>query len=499
MKMRCPQCGVKGSADDKYLGRRVKCPKCQEIFTLTAVDDEVEELKTSPLEIEEPAKDVPVPEESLPEVEKDTKEYAPEAPEEVEGKLFDDISSDEENVTDEEVVESLFDDGDEEKIATEEPEESLSIDDFFTDQEQVEEDGKIEIEEPEDIFEETTSLEEEVVEESAPVEEISSDIEEPVEDDEQTEEILLEEEDELELTESLEEETAETDVVETDEQLEDSEELLVEEEDELILDEELAVELEEQPEKTEVISAPAAALDESEMQEEEEDKEPVKHVFSLENLTVSGAIKEAWKYTKGAKLKLLLATLVVTVLSAVLNVLVAMGLPFIEGSVNGMFPGAEGAAFGWVSSLSMFFISFLSSVFGAGLLYMGVKRVADEPISIGMVFSGFSRALALFFGFLFMTLMIISGLVLLVLPGIYLMVGYTLTLPLIIDKKMQPWEAMEASRKAIHKVWWTVFGIFIVMGIILNVAMIPLGLGLIWAIPMYVIIFGVIYRVLFKE
>ena len=32
MKMFCPHCGVKGSADDSYIGRMVRCPKCKETF-----------------------------------------------------------------------------------------------------------------------------------------------------------------------------------------------------------------------------------------------------------------------------------------------------------------------------------------------------------------------------------------------------------------------------------------------------------------------------------
>ena len=32
MKLHCPHCGVKGSADDSYRGRKVKCPKCLGIF-----------------------------------------------------------------------------------------------------------------------------------------------------------------------------------------------------------------------------------------------------------------------------------------------------------------------------------------------------------------------------------------------------------------------------------------------------------------------------------
>jgi hypothetical protein len=32
MKLHCPHCGVKGSAEDSYSGRKVKCPKCQGVF-----------------------------------------------------------------------------------------------------------------------------------------------------------------------------------------------------------------------------------------------------------------------------------------------------------------------------------------------------------------------------------------------------------------------------------------------------------------------------------
>jgi hypothetical protein len=34
MKILCPNCGVKGSADDSYCDRRVRCPKCRHIFVV---------------------------------------------------------------------------------------------------------------------------------------------------------------------------------------------------------------------------------------------------------------------------------------------------------------------------------------------------------------------------------------------------------------------------------------------------------------------------------
>lgn len=37
MKLHCPHCGVKGSAEDSYIGRKVKCPKCQGVFEVLSV------------------------------------------------------------------------------------------------------------------------------------------------------------------------------------------------------------------------------------------------------------------------------------------------------------------------------------------------------------------------------------------------------------------------------------------------------------------------------
>jgi len=70
-------------------------------------------------------------------------------------------------------------------------------------------------------------------------------------------------------------------------------------------------------------------------------------------------------------------------------------------------------------------------------------------------------------------------------------------LPLILDQEMSAWEAMEASRKAIHKVWWKVAGTLFLMGLIYTVSALPLGIGLIWTVPMFIVLGGVIYRCLF--
>ena len=59
------------------------------------------------------------------------------------------------------------------------------------------------------------------------------------------------------------------------------------------------------------------------------------------------------------------------------------------------------------------------------------------------------------------------------------------------------WQALEASRKAITQHWFKVFGLFLLLGLITLISAIPLGIGLVWSIPLFVIAMGVLYRTIF--
>jgi uncharacterized membrane protein len=68
---------------------------------------------------------------------------------------------------------------------------------------------------------------------------------------------------------------------------------------------------------------------------------------------------------------------------------------------------------------------------------------------------------------------------------------------LIADKKLQPWQAMEASRKAITHRWLKVFFLLLAMSLIIFASMLPLFIGLIWTYPMSVVLIGILYREIF--
>ncbi|SNR88015.1 hypothetical protein [Desulfurobacterium atlanticum] len=93
-------------------------------------------------------------------------------------------------------------------------------------------------------------------------------------------------------------------------------------------------------------------------------------------------------------------------------------------------------------------------------------------------------------------ILIAIGFLLLVIPGIYLSVGYMFSSFLMIDKGLSPWEALETSRKTVHKNWLQYFLFILVIVIVNIIGAIPLGLGFIITIPVsYVAVTKLYYRV----
>ena len=78
-----------------------------------------------------------------------------------------------------------------------------------------------------------------------------------------------------------------------------------------------------------------------------------------------------------------------------------------------------------------------------GLLFYFLKKIRREATTVETAFCGFSqRFLHLFLAGFVTSLLIWLGFVCLVLPGIYLLVAWMFTLPLVVDKGSisgRPW------------------------------------------------------------
>lgn len=120
-------------------------------------------------------------------------------------------------------------------------------------------------------------------------------------------------------------------------------------------------------------------------------------------------------------------------------------------------------------TFSNFFESF--NQFGDLFLFALVSGlIAFLPILPGMIMVWLSEAVSQD-GEVFLFLKFAGSLLFLIglAPSIYLSTGYSMGIPLIIDRRVQFWPAMEMSFKVVKKHWWGIFGFSLLLGL-LNIA-----------------------------
>jgi uncharacterized membrane protein len=151
-----------------------------------------------------------------------------------------------------------------------------------------------------------------------------------------------------------------------------------------------------------------------------------------------------------------------------------------------------------------------------GVYYFLLKNIRRQPAEIGDVFAGFRLAfgqlllgyivvailtcLAMVPGMAIMAFPIITmirhhavdagpilvavlGFMVAVIPAIYFSISWMFSLPLIIDRQMEFWPAMGASRKMVGKHWWLVFGLVVVCGLINMAGFIACCVGILVSLP----------------
>lgn len=205
---------------------------------------------------------------------------------------------------------------------------------------------------------------------------------------------------------------------------------------------------------------------------------------------IMDVLRESWEKTSGAKGAIWVGLLASYAISFAMQ-FVGIGL----GSVL----GAEST----IGFLIVFLLQLAGQmavfVLTAGLYQYAIKWSAgDATAEANDIFSAFSKAGPIIALWLLMVIMIVVGLALFVLPGIYLAVAYTLGVPLVLERGLGPWEALETSRKAISNHWFKVVGLFFVSGVALTLGIVlTLGIGMIWAMPCFFILYGVLYNRIF--
>ncbi|MAR90705.1 MAG: hypothetical protein CML06_07460 [Pseudomonadales bacterium] len=208
---------------------------------------------------------------------------------------------------------------------------------------------------------------------------------------------------------------------------------------------------------------------------------------------IADILSEAWQKTKGIKRYVLGAGLLMYLVMFV----VIFVISFATVMLTGTDPESTGPMAVLVQLVLQVVMMAVVLPFSAGIFIMCLKQVQGQQPEFGDLFSCFNKTGTLLLSMILMYIMIFIGYLLFILPGIYLTFAYVMAIPLIVDRDLGPWEALETSRKAITKHWFAVFGFMILMSLIMFVSMIPLLLGLIWTIPMMAVAMALLYRNIF--
>src|SRR6056297_174656 len=209
-------------------------------------------------------------------------------------------------------------------------------------------------------------------------------------------------------------------------------------------------------------------------------------------ISVGSLLSGAWAATHGNKLRILLAVAV--------TILVNLAFGVVTGIVSLIFgnPGDEPSLAETLINFPINVVAYgFSAVMTAGLVIMAAKLSARTSTGIDELFRFLPRFVWAVLTQFLVSVMILLGLLLLVLPSIYLMVAYTFASPLALEKGLSPWAAMEASRRAVTSGWLTFFGLMLVSALLLMASVITLGIAYIWVVPLCVLAYGIAYRELF--
>jgi len=208
--------------------------------------------------------------------------------------------------------------------------------------------------------------------------------------------------------------------------------------------------------------------------------------------TIGDTLSEAWKAIDGHKGTLWGAAAVLFLVAIAFGILTAM--------IDAMFGTGEQGG-GVVSALIELPLNLVYygvyAVMTTGSVVLGAKISMGLPSGVGELFRYMGRFLKGLLIYIVMLVLIALGFLLLIIPGIYLSVAYMFAVPLAVEKDMGIWQALETSRKALTKRWFTMLGFILVLSLLLVLGVLTLGIAYIWLVPMALVAYGIVYRNIF--
>jgi uncharacterized membrane protein len=199
------------------------------------------------------------------------------------------------------------------------------------------------------------------------------------------------------------------------------------------------------------------------------------------DLDIGECLRRSWELLKRNAGLLVGATAVFLVLVVVVNQLISLLTSsavrtLMEGNIE---PGAI-----LIILLAQIPEVAFSGIMTGGFYLLLLKLIRGQAAGIGDLFAGFSPAAAqLALAAIVIQFLTLLGSLACLAPGVYLYVAWILTVPLIMDKGLAFWPAMELSRKVVTKHWWLMFCLFLVTVALSLAGLLACCVGILVALP----------------
>lgn len=119
----------------------------------------------------------------------------------------------------------------------------------------------------------------------------------------------------------------------------------------------------------------------------------------------------------------------------------------------------------------------------AGFFYIIFNKIRGREIYIGDIAKGFDVFIAAILADILISVFVFIGFTFLIIPGIIISALYLFAFPLIIEKKMDFWQAMELSRKIVTRNIFELSIFMLILYIFLFFGMMLLLVGFFVALP----------------
>jgi len=203
------------------------------------------------------------------------------------------------------------------------------------------------------------------------------------------------------------------------------------------------------------------------------------------DLRIGAVMREAWGLIDGIKAPLLLGGLVVY-----------GGVFLLLGLLGVLVPGAlEDLAAG--GPLTELLVNLLVSAaiypFMGGVFMFALRRSLGHPVRFEDLFAQYGRLLPIVAVSIVQSLAIWLGLLLLLLPGLYLALALSLALPLKVERDLPLMGCLATSLRLVNRNFLSVAALSALSGGLILLGVLSL-IGWIWTIPWVTLIYGITYR-----